>query len=266
MLGGIIGDIVGSIYEFKNIKTKVFPFFDSRCDYTDDTILSVATAKWILDGAHPNESYKYYFRYGFNYPNPYGGYGESFAEWLSRAEYGDFSPYNSCGNGSAMRVGPVGWAYETIGEVLEFAKYSAIATHNHPEGVKGAQAIALSIFLSRHNASKDDIRKEIEDRFGYSLDFTCNEIRDTYRWGGLCQNTVPQAIVAFIDGADFEDCIRNAISIGGDSDTLACITGSIAEAYYGIPQALYDKALRYLTPHFIDVIKEFEARYGHKIY
>lgn len=265
MLGGIIGDIVGSIYEFQNIRTKVFPFFDSRSGYTDDTILSIATAKWILDGAHPNESCKYYFRYGFNYSNPCGGYGDSFADWLSRAEYGDFSPYNSCGNGSAMRVGPVGWAFETISEVLEYAKYSAIATHNHVEGIKGAQAIALSIFLSRHNASKDVIRKEIEGRFGYSLNFTCNEIRETYRWGDLCQNTVPQAIVAFIDGADFEDCIRNAISIGGDSDTLACITGSIAEAYYGIPQVLYDKALRYLTPHFIDVIKGFEERYGNKI-
>lgn len=141
-----------------------------------------------------------------------------------------------------MRVGPVGWAYDSVDEVLEMAKASAECTHNHPEGIKGAQATALGIFLARKGESKEAIKKEIANRFGYDLDFTCDSIRDTYTWGATCQDTVPQAIVAFLDGEDFEDCIRNAISIGGDSDTLACITGSIAEAYYGIPEELYNEA------------------------
>lgn len=265
MLGSIIGDIVGSIYEFHNIKTKEFPFFSERCDYTDDSILTIATAKWILEGGSQSDSGRYYFRYAFNYPHPKGGYGAGFENWVHRAEDGDFSPYNSCGNGSAMRVGPVGWAYNTQEEVLAHAKYSAESTHNHPEGIKGAQATALCILLARQGASKEVIRRTIESAFGYDLNFTCDSIRDSYLWGGLCQNTVPQAIVAFLDGVDFEDSIRNAISIGGDSDTLGCITGSIAEAFYGIPKELYDKGLEYLTPHFINVVKEFEDMFGNKL-
>ena len=265
MLGSIIGDIVGSIYEFHNIKTKEFPLFDERCDYTDDSILTIATAKWILEGGSQSDSAGYYFRYGFNYQHPKGGYGGGFYKWLLRAEDGDFSPYNSCGNGSAMRVGPVGWAFNTEEEVLLYARCSAESTHNHPEGIKGAQATALCILLARQGETKESIRQTIVQKFGYDLNFTCDGIRDTYEWGGLCQNTVPQAIVAFLDGTDFEDCIRNAISIGGDSDTLACITGSIAEAFYGIPQEIYDKALEYLTPHFRNVVKEFEEKFGSKI-
>ena len=265
MLGSIIGDIVGSIYEFHNIKTKDFPLFSERCGYTDDSILTIATAKWILEGGSQSDSGGYYFRYAFNYPRPKGGYGGGFVKWVHRAEDGDFSPYNSCGNGSAMRIGPVGWAYNTKEEVLTHAKYSAESTHNHPEGIKGAQATALCILLARQGASKDEIRHAIEQEFGYDLAFTCDGIRDSYEWGGLCQNTVPQAIVAFLDGKDFEDSIRNAISIGGDSDTLGCITGSIAEAYYGIPKDLYAKGLEYLTPHFKNVVKEFEEKYGRKV-
>lgn len=168
-------------------------------------------------------------------------------------------------NGSAMRIGPVGWAYNTKEDVLAHAQYSAESTHNHPEGIKGAQATALCILMARQGASKDDIRHAIEQEFGYDLAFTCDGIRDSYEWGALCQNTVPQAIVAFLDGKDFEDSIRNAISIGGDSDTLGCITGSIAEAYYGIPKDLYAKGLEYLTPHFKNVVKEFEEKYGRKV-
>ena len=265
MLGSIIGDIVGSIYEFHNIKTKEFPLFSERCDYTDDSILSIATAKWILDGGGKSNSGKYYFRYAFDYPYPKGGYGERFVEWVNRAADGDFSSCNSCGNGSAMRVGPVGWAYDTREEVLEAAKRSAESTHNHLEGIKGAQATALCVFLARQGWEKEDIRSSIEEEFRYDLSFTCDIIRDSYGWGATCQDTVPQAIVAFLDGTDFEDCIRNAISIGGDSDTLGCITGSIAEAYFGIPKDIYDKGFEYLTPHFKNVIKEFEEKYGNKV-
>lgn len=271
MIGSIIGDIVGSIYEFHNIKTKDFPLFSERAEYTDDSILTIATAKWILEGGSLSDSGQYYYRYGFNYPHPMGAYGTSFVQWVRRAENGDFSPYNSCGNGSAMRVGPVGWAYNTKEEVLAAAKASAECTHNHPEGVKGAQAVALCIFMARNGASKDQIRFAMEKELGYDLDFTCDGIRDDYDWhssfgnGGTCQGSVPQAIVAFLDGEDFEDCIRNAISIGGDSDTIGCITGSIAEAYYGVPEDIYNEAYSRLTTHFKNVVKEFEDKYGRKI-
>lgn len=265
MLGSIIGDIVGSIYEFHNIKTKDFPLFSERCGFTDDSILTIATAKWILDGAGISDSGGYYFRYAFNYPHPKGGYGGKFVKWVQRAEDGDFSPYNSCGNGSAMRVGPVGWAYDTEEDVLDAAKYSAGCTHNHPEGIKGAQATAICILMARQGFTKAEIHRAIAEDFRYNLAFTCDKIRDSYKWGATCQDTVPQAIVAFFDGKDFEDCIRNAISIGGDSDTLACITGSIAEAYYGIPQHIYNKAMNYLTPELRNVVKEFEEKYGNKV-
>ena len=265
MLGSIIGDIVGSIYEFHNIETKEFPLFSKNCGFTDDSILTIATAKWILEGGSKSDSGNYYFRYAFNYPYPKGGYGDGFSEWVSRAEEGDFSPYISCGNGAAMRCGPVGWAYDTKEELLDAARHSAECTHNHPEGIKGAQATALCILLARQGATKEEIREAIEHEFGYDLAFTCDGIRGSYGWGATCQDTVPQAIVAFLDGTDFEDCIRNAISIGGDSDTLGCITGSIAEAFYGIPKDLYDKGVEYLTPHFKNVVKEFEEKYGNKV-
>jgi ADP-ribosylglycohydrolase len=193
-----------------------------------------------------------------------GGYGGSFQLWIVRSvRQNDFRPYNSCGDGSAMRVGPVGWAFDTKEEVLAKAKESAECTHNHPEGIKGAQATALAIFMARTGASKEDIRKEIQEEFGYDLSFTCDEIRPTYTWGGTCQDSVPQAIVAFLDGKDFEDCIRNAISIGGDSDTIGCITGSIAEAFYGIPDTIRKKAMSYLPKHFADIVITFEEKYKH---
>lgn len=265
MLGSIIGDIVGSIYEFNNVKTKDFPFFPEQGDFTDDSILTVATAEWLLESGGAKDSGPYYFRYASRYPHPMGAYGNSFSCWIQRAGKGDFTPYNSCGNGSAMRVGPVGWAFPTIGEVLAAAEASAACTHNHPEGIKGAQATALCIFLARIGATKEEIRMAVMFRFGYDLRFTCSEIRDTYGWGATCQDTVPQAIVAFLDGEDFEDCVRNAISLGGDSDTLGCITGSIAEAYFGIPENIYRKGMEYLPSSFRHVVKEFEQKYGNKI-
>lgn len=163
-----------------------------------------------------------------------------------------------------MRVGPVGWAFDTIEEILAKAKESAECTHNHPEGIKGAQATALAIMMARHGCDKDEIRSEIEKRFEYDLQFTCEQIRPTYIWGGTCQDSVPQAIVAFLDGEDYEDSIRNAISIGGDSDTIGCITGSIAEAYFGVPADLRNSAMNYLPEEFQSIISEFENKFGNK--
>lgn len=263
MLGSIIGDIVGSIYEFGNIKTKEFDFFSDNCSYTDDSVLTLATADWLLNGGSVAH---YYSRYAEQNPWPFGGYGDEFKRWIVRStRLNDFRPYNSCGNGSAMRVGPIGWAFDTKVEILAKAKESAECTHNHPEGIKGAQATALAIYMSRCGASKNDIRKEIENEFHYNLDFTCDSIRPTYTWGGTCQDSVPQAIVAFLDGVDFEDSIRNAISIGGDSDTIGCITGSIAEAFYGIPQSIYSQGLKYLPENFRKLVQVFENKYGNKI-
>ena len=262
MIGSIIGDIVGSVYEFAPIKLKNFEFFDPNKSYTDDSILTFATADWLL---HGGEVARYYSMYGEKHPWPMGGYGNGFQNWLVRTiRLQDFRPYNSCGNGSAMRVGPVGWAFNTKEEVLAMAKRSAECTHNHPEGIKGAQATALAIMMARQGYAKEEIRSEIEERFRYNLQFTCDEIRSTYTWGGICQDSVPQAIVAFLDGENFEDSVRNAISIGGDSDTIGCITGSIAEAYFGVPDELRKQAMNYLPAEFLDIITEFENKYGRK--
>lgn len=264
MIGSIIGDIVGSVYEFtpNNIKTKEFEFFDSNGGYTDDSVLTFATADWLL---HGGEVARYYSKYGNKYPWPKGGYGGRFKLWLVRTiRQQDFRPYNSCGNGSAMRVGPVGWAFNTKEEVLSMAKKSAECTHNHREGIKGAQATALAIMMARQGNTKEEIRSEIEKCFDYNLQFTCDEIRPTYTWGGTCQDSVPQAIVAFLDGKDFEDAVRNAISIGGDSDTIGCITGSIAEAFFGVPDELRKCAMKYLPIEFQNVMNEFENKYGSK--
>ena len=264
MIGSIIGDIVGSRYEFNNIKTKDFELFSERNYFTDDSVMTIATADWILNGGQVKN---YYADWGHKYPN--AGYGGNFYIWLFRMKrFGDEKPYNSCGNGSAMRIGPVGWVFATEEETLAAAKISAECTHNHPEGIKGAQAVALCIFMARNGASKEEIRNKIEATIGYNLKFTIDEIRSTYGWdsefgnGGLCQASVPQAIVAFLDGNDFEDCIRNAISIGGDSDTIGCITGSIAEAFYGVPQAIRDKAMTYLPDEFKEIIHTLENMYN----
>ena len=264
MIGSFIGDIVGSVYEFtpNNIKTKQFEFFNPNGSYTDDSILTFATADWLL---HGGEVAHYYSKYGEKYPWPMGGYGGGFKLWLVRSiRQQDYRPYNSCGNWSAMRVGPVGWAFVTIEEILAKAKESAECTHIHPEGIKGAQATALAIMMARHGCDKNEIRSEIEKRFEYDLQFTCEQIRPTYTWGGTCQDSVPQAIVAFLDGEDYEDSIRNAISIGGDSDTIGCITGSIAEAYFGVPADLRNSAMNYLPEEFQSIISEFENKFGNK--
>ena len=255
MLGAIIGDIVGSIYEFDNIKTKDFNLFTNEMFFTDDTVMTIAIADAIINGAKPENFILSMKKWGGDYIDK--SYGHSFRRWLKSE---NSEPYNSWGNGSAMRVSPCGWVAklsEPFEEGLklteDLAKKSAEVTHNHPEGIKGAQATASSIFFMRHGKSKNAIEEYknklkdyIQNKYKYDLNFTLNEIRPSYAFNESCQKTVPQAIVSFLESENFEDAIRNAISIGGDSDTLAAITGSIAEASYGIPEDIKEKAISYL--------------------
>ena len=272
MLGSIIGDIIGSIYEFNNIKTKDFELCQPRMIYTDDSILTFATAKWILSGG---SIAKYYLQFADNFPCPMGGYGGRFQSWITNSLRGGevLPPYNSCGNGSAMRVSPVGWAWDSEADVLAMAEQSAECTHNHPEGIKGAQATALAILLARKGVKASEIRKRIEEQFGYDLSLSVDEIRPRYSWdgmdcdgdGGTCQGSVPQAIICALEAIDFEDAIRNAVSIGGDSDTIACITGGIAEPLFGIPQSLAEWACSKLPKHLATILNEFQSNYGSNI-
>ncbi|GAB6112748.1 ADP-ribosylglycohydrolase family protein [Desulfomicrobium salsuginis] len=248
MLGAIAGDIIGSIYEHRPIKTKEFPFFAAGCRFTDDTVLTVAVADAILSGREYAEAL-----HDFGHRYPRAGYGGSFLEWLHARER---APYGSWGNGSAMRVSPVGWAFDSEDDVLEHARLSAEVTHDHPEGIKGAQALALAVFLARTGCSRADMRRRIGDLFGYDLGLSVDEIRADYAFDVSCQGSVPQAIVCFLDSDSWEDAVRNAVSLGGDSDTLACMAGAVAEAYYGeVPAHLADKALRFL-PHDLGIVVE----------
>ncbi len=224
MIGAIAGDIIGSVYEHSQIKTKDFPLFHPRSVFTDDTVLTVAVADAILTGRPYQLSVR---EIGRRYPGV--GYGRAFIDWLHSDNP---QPYNSWGNGSAMRVSSVGFAFDTENKVLKEAKKTAEISHNHLEGIKGAQATALSIFLARTGCEKEEIRMEISQRFGYDLKRTVDDIRPTYSFDVSCQGSVPEAIIAFLDSRSYEDAVRNAISLGGDSDTLACITGGIAEAFY----------------------------------
>lgn len=230
MIGAIIGDIVGSPYEFDNINTIDFPLFGRKSFYTDDTILTIAVCDAILKKIPYKESLVWW---GNKYPSPYGDYGGRFLRWLKE---NDPQPYNSWGNGSAMRVSAIGWLYNSVEEVLYQAKLSAEISHSHPEGVKGAQAIASAIFLARTGQPKEAIKRWIEIEFGYNLNNTVANLQQTYANGNFdyesCQDSVPQAILCFLESSDFESAIRLAISIGGDSDTIACMTGGIAEAFY----------------------------------
>jgi ADP-ribosyl-[dinitrogen reductase] hydrolase len=257
MIGSIIGDICGSTYEFSGIKHVDFDLTHPASEITDDSILSFATAETLLRGGDYAEAYR---RYGTTYRFPMGGYGHGFKCWL----YGGSSePYNSCGNGSAMRVGPVGWACDTVEAVLKEAARSAGVTHDHPEGIKGAQATALAVFMARHKASKEDIRSEISGRFGYDLSRTCDEIRPGYHFKPTCQETVPEALAAFFDSTSYEHALRLAISLGGDADTLACIAGGIAEAWYGsIPDHLQEFATPRIPEPLSALLQEFRATYG----
>lgn len=254
MIGAVIGDIIGSVYEHKNIKTTLFPLFSYGSKYTDDTVLTVAIADCLLN----NRSYAEVLKeYGQKYP--YAGYGISFFHWIF-SEKSD--PYGSWGNGSAMRVSPVGYWFETFDSVLQEAEKSAEVTHNHIEGIKGAQATAGSIFLARTGASKNEIKRYIEKTFSYDLDRSLDDIRPSYTFDVSCQGSVPEAIIAFIESKDFIDAIRLAISIGGDSDTIACIAGAIAEAFYKqIPTNVLVKAKELLPDELLTVIEQFEEKY-----
>jgi len=255
MLGAIAGDIIGSIYEISNHRSKEFPLFSAGCRFTDDTVLTVALADCIM---HQGNYAEYIKTYARRYPTR--GYGGRFIEWM-RSE--TMEPYNSWGNGSAMRVSPIGFAYEDRDAVMLEAKRSAEVTHNHPEGIKGAQAAAIAVFMARKGHSKELIKTEIVNSFGYDLSRTLDEIRPTYKFDVSCQGTVPQAITAFLESTDFEDAIRNAISLGGDSDTLTCITGAIAEAYYGgVPKAIAEKVFIYLTPRVRQVVEAFMTKFA----
>ena len=281
MYGAFIGDIVGSKYEFNNIITKQFPLFSPGCDYTDDTIMTVAVAKAILlsreEQFKRGENGKGFQEllvevmqdFGQRYPHPTGAYGGSFAKWLRQKNP---KPYGSYGNGSAMRVSPCGLAAVTMEEALALARASASVSHDHPEGIKGAEAVSAAVFLAKCGRTKEEIGQYISEHY-YNLDFTLDSIRETYKFDGSCQGSVPQAIVAFLESENFEDAIRNVISIGGDCDTTGAIAGSIAWTYYAVQTGSYSgwvynkfdsamleikaQAMSYLPKEFIDIADEF---------
>lgn len=268
MMGAIIGDIVGSVYEWHNIKIKEFPLFRDDCFFTDDTVMTIAVAEALMNGGERDDFIDTMKKYGRMYPN--AGYGGQFGAWLF---FDSREPYHSWGNGSAMRVSPVGFWVEpswdltaTACGINTYATRSAEVTHDHPEGIKGACAVADAIMLMRYRRKdgqiaegKERLREMMETKYGYDLSRTLDEIRPGYSFNESCQGTVPQAITAFLESTDFEDAIRNAISLGGDSDTLAAITGSIAEAAYGIPQWICDKAWEYLDEPLRDVLRRWRS-------
>lgn len=270
MIGAIIGDIVGSRFEFNNHRNKDFELFTEKCQVTDDSIMTLAVAKAIMEAEKiikpsigrddfdsdyylliEKMTIKYMQEIGRKYP--YCGYGGMFSKWVFSDNP---QPYNSFGNGAAMRISPVGFVARTESEARKLSKAVTGVTHNHKEGIKGAEAVAIAIYMARRGFTKEEIRKKIEHNY-YSLDFTIDDIRDTYQFNETCQDTVPQAIEAFLESTSFEDAIRNAISIGGDSDTLAAITGAIAEAYYGVPEEFKEKALSYLDDELRSICNDW---------
>ncbi len=254
MLGAIAGDIIGSVYEANPIKTTEFPLFSERCRFTDDTVLTVATAHAILEGIGYADAYRAIARLF-----PHCGYGGSFQKWF---RLDDSPAYGSYGNGSAMRVSPIGWAFDTADTVTGEAGKSASVTHNHPEGIKGAKATALVVFMARKGSRKAAIRSEIESRFHYDLTRSVDDIRPEYSFKISCQETVPEAIIAFMDSVDFESAVRNAVSLGGDSDTLACIAGGFAEAFYGrVPAPIEGESRRRLPATIRTILDRFEDRF-----
>jgi ADP-ribosyl-[dinitrogen reductase] hydrolase len=254
-LGAIAGDVIGSVYEFDAPKTTQFELFTPHSKPTDDSILTLAVADAILNKRSYRDCIQDYAR---AYPGR--GYGIFFSQWI----YKDNPlPYNSFGNGSAMRVSAVGWAFNTVEDVLREAEASAAVTHNHPEGIKGAQAVALAIFHARTGVSKEDIRRDTIERFDYDLSRTLDEIRPTYHFDETCQKTIPPAIIAFLESNDFEDAIRKAVSLGGDADTLAAITGSIAEAFYsGVPEKIIEEVKKRLPDELWKVVEQFSQKYA----
>jgi ADP-ribosylglycohydrolase len=254
VIGVIAGDVIGSVHEYALTKSTDFPLFAPLSRFTDDTVLTVATAYAILTGTPYEVAYR-----DFGRQHPDAGYGGSFYEWLLTEEP---RPYNSWGNGSAMRVAPVGFAFKNVDDVLNEAERSAAVTHSHLEGIKGAQATALAVFMARSGASKDEIREDLAQRFGYDLHRTVDQIRPDYQWDVSCQGSVPEAIVAFLDSSDVEDAIRLAVSLGGDADTQAAIAGGIAEAYYRhLSETIVGAVRERLPPRFIEVIDAFRQAF-----
>lgn len=250
MLGAVAGDVIGSIYEWDNVWTKKFELFSSKSRFTDDSVLTIATMDAVMHGKSFGAAYKEWFR---KYPE--AGFSGNFKRWAMSDELG---PYNSFGNGSAMRVSPVGYYYDNLEEVLARAGESAEVTHNHPEGVKGAKATAASIFLAKNGVSKKEIKEYVKSSFGYKLDEGIDSIRKWYSYDVSCQGSVPEAIVSFLDSENYEDAVRNAVSIGGDSDTLACITGGLAEAYYKeIPEYITERVMALLTEEMKEIMQKF---------
>lgn len=260
MLGAIVGDIVDSVYEFNNTKDYNFHMVTPRSRFTDDTVMTLAVAEWLTEDKTHSESYliKCMQELGRKYPNV--GYGGTFRRWLYRKNP---KTYNSWGNGSAMRVSPVGYFAHNLGETMELAKTSAEVTHHHPEGIKGAQAIASAIYLARQGKAKKDIQQYVSDTFDYDLNRTIDLIRPAYTFDVSCMGSVPEAIIAFLDGNDFEDTIRKAVSIGGDSDTFGAMAGSIAQAMYGMPKPLAGYCYECLTPELRSILDEFEDMTDH---
>ena len=259
MIGAIIGDTIGSPYEFdqNNIKTTRFPLFSEKTCFTDDTVMTLAVAEALMNGymdeaATEKELIECMQYYGRKYPD--AGYGGMFGMWVRSKNP---MPYYSFGNGSAMRVAPVAWLYNDLETVERFAAITAKVTHDHPEGIKGAQAIAAAIYLARTGNSKTQIRKYISEKYKYDLTRTCNDIRPTYRHVESCQETVPQALAAFFEGNDFEEVVRLAVSLGGDSDTLTAIAASVAEAYYFVPAEIWMSVFCYLDDDLLDIIYRF---------
>jgi ADP-ribosylglycohydrolase len=255
IIGAIIGDIVGSRFEFNNYRSTDFQFFNDKCFFTDDTVMTIAVADWVKNKHQTDRHLALYLReWGRKYPNR--GYGGMFLRWLLSKELS--SPYNSFGNGSAMRVSPCGFYAQTLDEALLLAKQSAEVTHNHPEGIKGAQSVAAAIYLAKTSNTKDIIKEYIEQNFGYDLSRTCDEIRRVYKFNETCQETCPEAIIAFLESHDYESAIRLGISLGGDSDTIGAITGGIAAAYYSVPDSIIEDVKRFIPYEFIDIIEKFE--------
>jgi len=250
MLGAICGDIIGSRFEWNRIKTTEFDLFAPECKFTDDTVLTVAVADSIMSKFAPEDVYRYWCLTNLN-----RGYGGMFKHWI----YGMIAkPYNSFGNGSAMRTSAVGWFYNDIDTVMERAEYFAAITHNHPEGIKGAQAVSVAIFKARTGSTKDEIKQYIEELFNYDLSRTVDSIRSDYKFDETCQGSVPESIICFLESTDYESAVRLAISLGGDADTQAAIAGSIAEAFYGgVPRDIIANAAEYLTDDMKYLIKEF---------
>ena len=261
MYGAILGDIIGSPYEFDmGDKTKTFPLFSRDSMFTDDTVMTIAVAEAFMDTPQDENALRQRLirsmqEWGRRYP--YAGYGLRFVSWL---EASDPQPYNSFGNGSAMRVSAVAWLFDDLDTVLRMARLSAEVTHNHPEGIKGAQATAAIIFLARTGRSKAEIKAYVEDTFGYDLSRSCDEIRPDYYHVESCQQTVPEAITAFLEGDSFEDVIRTAVSLGGDCDTLTAIAGSMAEGFYGVPEELKARCRSRLSDDLLAVLDRFDNR------